>query len=258
MIVSACAHQEVVQNPLPVFDVIAATHRERARSYRVVTQPDHAILSGKVAAALGRRRFPFLDEELLEGIAHHDSGWFEVDGAAPTPKLPPTEADGRLRSFLTTSPEISLGAWSRSIEGAVRIGPRAGSLVSRHFAIIAQYRLQLEIDGPEDVQRLQDFLRTESARNTQLRAGGSEADEALRVLQFCDQVSLYLSCGSKQTAVFPMRFEDEPVQVRWRDESVEILNLPLSPLEVMLPAYEWRSGADQLRFQPIQIHLRPA
>ncbi|HEX6879403.1 MAG TPA: DUF3891 family protein [Terriglobales bacterium] len=258
MIVSAHTNHKPVDVPLPIFDVIAATHRERTEKYRVVTQPDHAILSGKVAAALDRRRFPFLDEELLEGIAYHDSGWFEVDGAAPSPKMPPTEADGKLRSFLTTSPEISLGAWSRSIDGAVRIGARAGSMVSRHFATIAQYRLNLQIDGPEDVQRLQDFLRRESARNAHLGPGNSESGEALRVLQFCDQISLYLSCGSRQAAVFPMRFGDEPVQVQWRGESVEIRNVSLSPVEVTLPAYEWRSGSDQLRFQPIGIDLRSA
>ena len=58
-----------------VFDEIAATHQQDASEYRLITQPDHARLSGVIATALDRDKLHYVSDEIVRGIANHDIGW---------------------------------------------------------------------------------------------------------------------------------------------------------------------------------------
>lgn len=242
---------------VPIFDAIARLHERNATEYCVVTQPDHAQLSGAFAAAFDRERFPYIDDEILQGIAVHDSGWAPFDGRAPHPILPKVLPDGRLQSFLTTPPEIFLRAWTGSIDQAEDVGDAAGAMVSRHFGRLAQYRLQNVQDGPEDVSRIHGFLRAEASRQERLD-GGNQQNGLLKVLQFCDLISLYVCCGVRESVLFPPLFEGELVRVRRSGGTTVVQNSPLKgQVEAKCPAFRWLAGANELIASPIAVKVVP-
>lgn len=248
---------------LPVFDVVAAAHDGIADEYRVVTQPDHARLSGMFAREFDPERFPFLTDEVLLGIAAHDAGWLELDGVAPEPILPPVQADGRLRSFLTTEPDDFLRAWSGSISRAQEIGPLAGAMVGRHFELIARYRLNQAVDTPENVQKIEHFSRDVSERQARLEStggfGAKLLEQAVRVLQFCDLVSLYVCCESRQPVRFPQSFDGSEIRIRWSGKGCEMLNSPMrTPVSGVLPTYRWKPGWAFLEQDRIAVNVIPA
>lgn len=258
MIVAAMGHKSEPVPATSLFDAIAGRHQMEADEYCLVTQPDHARLSGAFAAALDRDRFLFITDEIVQAITDHDIGWLALDGAAPEPILPPYERDGRLRSFLTTPPELFLEAWSGSIAHAEQIGPTAGAMVSRHFGGLAQFRLQKEQDAPEDVSRLNYFLAQESSRQHRLRADLNEclSIDPLQVLQFCDLVSLSFCCSLDGPAQFPQNFGAGPVAIRKRNGVTELRGVPLrSSIEAECPAYHWRPGSPMLVHAPILVHV---
>ena len=245
---------------VPIFDAITRTHTADADEYCVVTQPDHAKVSGAVASAFDRQRFPFLDEQLVEAIGLHDYGWVIFDGIAPNPLLPPVLPDGRLRSFLTTPPEMFLRAWFGSIEHASQICAAAGVMVSQHFEQLAEFRLESAQDGPDDTYRLQQFRENERRRQSALNStlGPQEQSELLRVLQFCDLASLYVSCGIHESVVLPPLFKGRPLQMRRNGDAVEVLNSPLTAkVKTNCPAFQWKRGSRELKPNSISIEMIP-
>jgi hypothetical protein len=258
MIVAAIDRRSESAPGTSLFDAIAARHQMKAEEYCVVTQPDHARLSGAFAAALDRARFPCITDEIVQAITDHDIGWLKLDGAAPGPILPPYEPDGRLRSFLTTPPKLFLQAWTGSIAHAEQIGPTAGAMVSRHFELLAQFRLQRSQDAPEDISRLHYFLAQESSRQHRLGAESKECSsiDLLQFLQFCDLVSLSFCCGVEGSVEFPQNFGAGPVTIAKRNGVCELRGVPLrSRIEAECPAYRWRPGSPILVLAPIQVHV---
>jgi len=197
------------QGCVPVWDAILPTQKISAPAYWLVTQPDHAALSGDIAAALGPRLLPKLSSEVVQGIAHHDDGWAPFDARIRV-------ANGKPLSFLDFLPKDFLRAWSESIERAEKMAPIAGAMVSGHFSRLARSRLEWGIDGAEDCGLLVAFLHGEQERQQRLPDRHSrEAVEFLTdVLQFCDVLSLYLCCGAAQDVEFPQRFGQKPIRLR--------------------------------------------
>jgi len=194
---------------LPVWDAILPTQKTSAPEYWLITQPDHAALSGAIAAALGPPLLPQLSPEVVQGITLHDGGWAPFDAQTPV-------ANGKPLSFLDYQPKDFLRAWDSSIERAEKLAPIAGAMVSGHFWRLARTRLEWGIDGAEDCGLLVAFLHSEQERHLRLLGGHSqeEFDFLTDVLQFCDVLSLYLCCGAGQEVEFPPRFRQEPIRLR--------------------------------------------
>lgn len=240
-----------------LFDSIVFKHQAGASEYRVVTQPDHANLSGEFSALIDRKKLPWVTDEIVEGIRAHDAGWLGIDGAAPNPILPPFESDGRLRSFLTTPPEIFLQAWTRSITNAERIGNSAGTMVSRHFEHLAQFRLQSSPDKPEEVASLRGFVAQESSRQRRMHRGAAHSEERLKLLQFCDFLSLFFCCGLESALTFPMEFGFGAVRLEPGTGGAKLSGIPMTgALEAECPAYSWRPGSSLLVSDPIRCTVR--
>ena len=255
MIVTALNQNSENADGASLFDAIVEKHRAVADEYRLVTQPDHARLSGAFAAALDRERFPGITDETVQAISEHDIGWLPLDGAAPKPVLPPFEQDGRLRSFLTTPPKVFLQAWTGSIANAEKIGPTAGTMVSRHFEGLAKFRLQRSQDSAEDVTRLNYFLAQESARQHRLGAEGSSTD-LLPILQFCDLISLCICCDVDGTSKFPMNFGEGAVHLTRSNGVAGLHGVPLRfAVAAECPAYRWRPGSPSLVPVPIKVYV---
>jgi hypothetical protein len=210
----------------PAWRVIERTQKQVAGSYWLVTQPDHAVLAGALAAGIVSPEFPIIESSTSRAIAVHDAGWAIFDAESNVTARPALDAIGKPLSFLEIEPPEFLRAWTASIEGAAGLCPAGGYIVSRHFCALGEGRLAAAIDVPENSAQLRSFLNHEAERREGLmaEAGRSqeELDSLLLVLQFCDLVSLYLCCGAGQPVEFPQEFSSGKVRVQ-REKDVWVL-----------------------------------
>ena len=200
---------------ISAWQAVEKTQKCDSREWWLIAQPDHAALAGDLAGLLNYPLFPQLSTEVLRAISAHDAGWAQFDSRSDTGRRPV--------SFLEIRPAEFLIAWTVSIDAAASIGAVGGLIVSGHFQRLARTRLELNRDRAEDIQRVQNFLLHESRREKTLmqRAGVSsqQVSELTDVLQFCDLVSLYLCCGSRDPVVFPQRFGETTISAS-RDSDV--------------------------------------
>jgi len=91
----------------------------------LITQHEHALLSGRLAAAIGGAFAP-LSERAVRGIALHDCGWPLHDDA-------PTLNSAGLPLDVFESPRtVAMAVWPESARRAAQEDPYAGLLVSLH------------------------------------------------------------------------------------------------------------------------------
>lgn len=214
------------KNPIPAWDAIERTQKEAASGWWLIAQPDHAALAGDLASCISSPDFPRLDADVLQAIALHDEGWAKFDGGS-APKL---NGQGRPLSFLEAAPSDFVSAWRGSIERAEQVAGIGGVVVSEHFCRIARARLQSGGDPPADARTIRDFLQGEAERQTRLtptlRRSAAEICLLVDALQFCDLLSLYLCCGSHDSAEFPQQFNGHTIHLR-REAALCRLEPPL-------------------------------
>ncbi len=229
---------------MPAWLAVGPRQQVQAGSYWLVAQPDHARLSGELAANFVA---PKLEEAIVQGIGLHDAGWaiFEAETDPRTPPL--VTASGKPRAFTEMPPEDFLRAWSRSIALAEQIAPVAGLMVSRHFRALGEFALTRQgMNG----QLVRDFIARETEREERLRTATQRAPEQiegdLHALQFCDLLSLYLCCGAQEEVEFPFDFGAGRVQVRHEDGCYRF-SPPLFAGEVRLHVRARRWPGDEVR-----------
>lgn len=226
---------------VPAWQVVHRMQRQLPSEYWLVTQPDHARLSGRIAQALDSDRFPQLTPGVIECIGQHDEGWRQFDGAIPHPAKPRFDENGKPVTFIELLPDMFIPAWGASVENAMVIDGVGGATVSRHFSWLAEYRLRTSQDTPEHRERLQHFANAEKHR--QARIAGTpgierEIDDALKLLQFCDLLSLYLCTGSAENVEFPQDFGEGPVRLSREGEYCVLSASPLAaPITLQCPAF---------------------
>lgn len=209
-------HDEPV---VPVWQAISRTQLCLRDAYWTIAQPDHAALAGALAGRFASPDFPQLEPEVVSAIGLHDAGWamFPSETGRATP---PLDDAGKPLSFFQIEPRDFLRAWAASISRAEESSPIGGIIVSRHFCWLGQMRLDSHSDPPEITALLRDFIRHEAERQQRLHQR-ERKDRELEILttalQFCDLLSLYLCCGSRQPAEFPQRFGSKAVRARWRE-----------------------------------------
>src|SRR3954447_21600882 len=95
--------------------------------FLLITQHDHAQLSGRFAARVGNALFspptPYL--ETVDGIAMHDCGWPLHDDARPT-----LNPHGRPLHVLESPMSVAVPVWSESVRLATEHNAYSGLLVS--------------------------------------------------------------------------------------------------------------------------------
>ena len=174
----------------------------------LITQPSHSALAGELAAVFSAPQLPQIDAAIVRAIALHDAGWGMPDAHA----IQQSRSKSRFQpeSFLQASIPVFLAAWQKSIETAQSVSPAGGYMVSRHFQRLAQHRIDSANDAPRERQKLQSFVQAEALRQKSLAAAQPVPAEQLELLadllQFCDLLSLYICCGSRQNVVFPQYF----------------------------------------------------
>jgi hypothetical protein len=199
---------------IPAWTAVESRQKLRANSWLLITQPEHAALSGELASQIDAPGFPKVGSEVVHAIALHDAGWeqFEAD-----PRAPRVHADGHPLSFLEIPPADFLRAWIGSIDCAEEESQVGGYLVSRHFSSLGEFRLQRNDDPPAVRQQIEAFLQEEKFRQTRLGNSASERsrwDPLLPLLQFCDVLSLYLCSGTLQPVEFPYEFPNGRIRLQ--------------------------------------------
>jgi uncharacterized protein DUF3891 len=244
-----------VSAPEPVWQAIERQQSAPFSSWWLVTQPDHAALSGDLAAQFRSPKFPSLDHDVVEGIALHDEGWAIFDGggrSAPPVSKPRLDDSGRPLSFFQVRPTDFVPVWGESIAAAERESPIAGILVSWHFTRIAEMRPAAQ---PHEQGLISDFLRREESRRARLMPlqGRSvqEIELLVDVLQFCDLLSLYLCAGVREAVELPQNFAGKQVVLRREGDLCCLEPSPfVEELALTVPARGWPSAARQdLKFR---------
>jgi hypothetical protein len=194
--ISSSAEQH--HDGVPAWQAVEERQRQQASAYWVVTQPSHAALAGDIAALLREDLFGIIDATVSRSIALHDSGW-SMDDAAQIQIL---RGDPKSRpvSFVSADFDRVLHAWSSSIDIVEKFAAIGGYIVSRHFERLShrqdeKLRQTAEAFRTRENQRQQRLLAT-------LETDKAQLERLVDALQFCDLLSLYLCCGSKQDVIF--------------------------------------------------------
>jgi hypothetical protein len=157
-------------------------------------------------------------DEILSAITHHDDGWLAWEAA---PRIDPAHA--RPYSFLNEMPSgESLAIWDRSIAAARQIGPLAGWMVASHFS-----ELLAAADHADNDRETAWLAATQNDSSMWLaewrQASGANtprvARRALRLLQACDLVSLWLCCECPVAADESVD-RVEPFVLDWREDAI--------------------------------------
>jgi Protein of unknown function (DUF3891) len=203
------------------WDIVEQLQRQPASGYWLITQPDHAALSGALARSFRSPLLPPVSPEVAQAIEVHDAGWASRD--QPGGKtLIALAGNGKPACFLDATPAEFVEAWVGSIEHAARLSPLGGLLVSHHFSRLCQYRLNLEVDPPRETALLRAFLQEQRRKQERLLADATESeapatrsqiDNWVDLLQFCDLLSLYLCAGGAEPAEFPQRLHGRTVRI---------------------------------------------
>ena len=159
----------------------------------LVTQPDHAALSGRIMAAWrggGLPARPTRDTVLL-ATREHDIGWLEVDDR---PAL--DVAQGGPQDFMTAPDATKQGIWPRGVRRLEPVDPGAAALVAQHALALAERH-------PTPGWERFEFEMT-AERDRLLRNGAYDDDlDALRAdyrfVFLGDLISLVFCCAWSET-----------------------------------------------------------
>jgi len=243
---------------------------EAAERYRFVTQPDHAALSGQLAARWGGGEFSLPDPQHAVCIAatHHDHGWQEYDMA-------PRVGDRGIIDFISVPAESWTGFYGNGVTAVAAIDRYAGLLTSMHAAGLrrsaygsrpgipdrsSDSRFADFVDEQEDFQRRVAAELAESERygeyvddgelafldalgetgDTETAAGSIEGRSRLRegylLLQAFDTLSLFLcrSVSLGATEIGPVPTDE--------GENVDLDVSPVGPGAVRIEPYPFDSA----------------
>lgn len=193
----ASATEASGQEAWPAFE---KTQRTTGRFTGCISQPAHAALAARWAAALKPEVFGVLPPEVIDAIARHDAGWADHDLTALE-----WAGEQQPRSFLTYSAECAVQAWRRSIREAETLSPLAGILTSRHFCLLAP-----RDDDPHHAA----FVDQENRRRDPLEAASpvsrDDLDRFSAALGFSDLLSLCLCSGLAGSVQVPLSHPADP------------------------------------------------
>jgi Protein of unknown function (DUF3891) len=165
-----------------------------------ISQPAHAALSGRLAAALNGKLFGEVPEEVIAAVGSHDAGWAELDLSA----LETAEHSSPM-SFISTPAASSVNAWRRSIAEAQSRSPLSTFVIQSHFCLLAPR----DGDAEHEVFRKQE---TEQLQRTAPEIAHSAANQRRFVdfLGFCDLLSLHLCSGWPVEVQMPLAHPADP------------------------------------------------
>jgi hypothetical protein len=205
----------------------------RPGGLRLVSQPDHAGLSARLARAWRRPEGlgAGVWERFLEAVRRHDDGWIEEE------RRPTLDPRGRPYDFKTLPTPLHTDVWRRSVERAAGGDPYLGLLIAQHGRwLYAEFESRVSTLDREAADRfMEEMDRAIAERRRLLEAGSAEERAAVeeepllaarRLLGFFDGLSLRLLGAIRLERAGPLRFGAGEAVVTVRDEGPEILLEP--------------------------------
>lgn len=172
--------------------------RDNNGGWILITQHDHALLSGQIMAHWGNDNFvkPKPYDEVLFAVRVHDSGWKDWDAQ---PKVNPE--NGYPANFTEMSPYDQSVIWSKCYRPYSREHSYAAALIALHFSKFNRSNLKkdpynkqlelLQIDMKEVVSKELGF----NISNTNSDKIPEDIRVNLKILQIGDIISLTLCHG---------------------------------------------------------------
>lgn len=193
--------------------------RQQGRRFVLFRQHDHALVSADFALRL--TDISTFHSSTVFAIAMHDVGWRHLDREVLW-----NEVEGRPYSFMDYPLDLKISAYKAGIDRVEAEDPYAGCLCSMHYTSLIE-----EVSEPAAIR----FLEEELARQERLMAGMKSEERAglernLRLLKFCDHLSLFICLNEPGENTFP-----------WFREGLDYFGERLSPV--------WEE-AHRLRFSP--------
>ncbi|HTW93327.1 MAG TPA: DUF3891 family protein, partial [Tepidisphaeraceae bacterium] len=136
--------------------------RRQSSAFVLISQPDHARLSGSIAAAVGNETFapPSPLDLVIAAADRHDDGWAAADAH------PALDNTGAPRHVFATPVEASIPIWSASTQMAISRNPYCGLLVSLHGMHLS---LAASAASPQQVFQINRFQHEQVEIQEQLR-----------------------------------------------------------------------------------------
>jgi hypothetical protein len=211
---------------------------ESDSSIVMITQNDHAQLSGLFAAHWGNDRFakPQPYASLVRAAMFHDRGWIRYE---TSPQLDPQSGrTPNYRDVATDRAQLDAFEWAGDWLSA--IDAYAGLMIARHrtglwqgrYGVIAQPPARQRGKLPADIEA---FIARSEAKQKRAADGLDTGELAINynLLQVWDLMSLYI-CSNE--TLKPERIA--PVPVRYSDRnSLAMTLVPLEPRTIALDPY---------------------
>lgn len=181
--------------------------RDEKDGWILISQHDHAELSGEIMKYWGNKEFGGLDSEVLFAIGEHDNGWKEWDSS---PKV--NSVSRYPMNFLEMSSSDQSEIWRRCFKRHSANHPYASALIALHFGKLNEKSLNknsnngmaraLQIEISDFVS---DMLKI-NISNSDLNSLPKDVQVNLRLVQVADIISLTLCHGWLSIGI-----EDVPV-----------------------------------------------
>ncbi|MBI3264819.1 MAG: DUF3891 family protein [Acidobacteria bacterium] len=211
--------------------------RRDDRELVLVTQPEHAALSGRVIDAWRADDLPTrrTRDTILLATREHDNGWIEIDRE---PML--DEGSGLPFDFVSLPDAVKQPIWPRATARIGARSPLAGALVAQHaLTVLARHRADPSWNG---------FFATLERERGRLSEGGitqESLDDQYRFVYLGDLVSLVFCNGWSDA------FDAYGYRLVLRGSALEIAPDPFEgqrvPMRVSarrIPAIRYRSQAE--------------
>lgn len=182
--------EKILLGKFQTYDVIGDVKqmiiRESENEFIMITQHDHAQLSGEIARNI-RKHF-FVDtsniEEVLLAVYQHDRSWIKLDD---TPIW--NDSNSVPFSFIDYPILPKIVLYKYGIDQVEEMSKYAALLCSLHYTSFQVFHNTKNYDC---INFLTDELKRQNRIKSELNHIGQETISAhLRLLQFCDDISLY-------------------------------------------------------------------
>jgi hypothetical protein len=154
--------------------------RENGIFFYLITQQNHGLLSGELAARWGNETFAPSEHQMIMAASLHDLSWIEIDDEVMW-----NDKKQRPHDFTSLPLEIRLPMYENGLDETERLDPFASLLTSKHYCSF------IESNGDDATN---EFLRNERLRRTRLKKKvfADSLDRDLDRLQCWDNLSLYV------------------------------------------------------------------
>lgn len=212
---------------------------EQEQSYLMITQHDHAQVSGELARNWSEEYFPGIERkhEVELAVFEHDRGWMDVD---EQPKW--NNKKNQPYSFVDYPIDPKVSLYSKGISEVAKQSSYAGLLCSLHYASFLQGS-----SDPNGTLFWNEENKRQQRLSQELGIAGypdkeKELKDHLEILKFCDNLSLYVCLNEPGAAKshehpffrngFPQSFSfanHQPIHANWKDQ--KMVKLSASPFK---------------------------